>query len=170
MRVAGWIEALIERLGRVLSWLTLGVVGLTFLIVVMRYAFSRGSIAMQEATLWMHSAVFLLGAAFALGQDAHVRVDVFYRGFSQRTRDWIDALGCVFLLFPVAGLLLWLSWDYAAASYAVRETSRESGGLPALYLLKAMQPLAALLLILQGLATLMRCIARLLGHRGAVST
>jgi TRAP-type C4-dicarboxylate transport system permease small subunit len=82
--VATRIGALNEWIGRALSWLTLALVLLVFGLVAARYAFAIGSVAAQEAALWLHSLVFLLGAAFTLKRDAHVRVDLVYQRFSPR--------------------------------------------------------------------------------------
>lgn len=145
------LEAISEWSGRLLAWLLLLMVLVTFAVVVLRYGFQLGWIAMQESVLWMHGMVLMLGSAYTLRHEAHVRVDVFYRGFAPRTRAWVDLAGTVFLLLPVCGFVLWSGWGYAADSWALGESSREAGGLPALYLLKTVIPLAAILLALEGI-------------------
>lgn len=150
------IETGNEWLGRSLGWLTLGMALTMFGVVVLRYGFAVGSIAWQESVSWMHGAVFMLGAAYTLQHGGHVRVDVFYQHWSTRRRAWVDLCGTLLLLWPVAGLLLLKSWDYVALSWSIHEASREVGGLPGLYLLKSIMPLAALLLILQGLTRVLR--------------
>lgn len=102
----------------------------TFVIVVMRYVFDAGLIWLQESVIWLHSAVFMLGAAYTLKHDEHVRVDVFYRSSSATRKAWVDLLGVLFFLLPVCGFLLVKSWDFAAVSWSMKEASRESGGLP----------------------------------------
>ena len=102
----------------------------TFVIVVMRYVFDAGLIWLQESVIWLHSAVFMLGAAYTLKHDEHVRVDVFYRSSSATRKAWVDLLGVLFFLLPVCGFLLLKSWDFAAVSWSMKEASRESGGLP----------------------------------------
>ena len=104
----------------------------------------------------MHGCLFLLGATYALKHDAHVRVDIFYRHFSPRTRAWINALGGIVLLLPVCLFILGVTWGYVAESWAIRETSPDPGGIPAVFLLKTMMPLMALNLILQGMAEIVR--------------
>ena len=69
---------------------------------------------------WMHAAVFLLGAAHTLGEDAHVRVDVFYRRMTDTQRAWVNLLGTLLFLLPVTGFLLWISWQYTALSWGIR--------------------------------------------------
>ncbi len=134
----------------------------TFAVVVLRYAFQLGWIAMQESILYLHASLFLLGAAYTLKHDAHVRVDIFYRSFSARGKALVDLLGALFLLLPVCGFLLWISWDYMATAWSLREGSRETGGLPYVYLLKTLIPLSAALLILQGISQALTSLATLM--------
>ncbi|HEX7029572.1 MAG TPA: TRAP transporter small permease subunit [Gammaproteobacteria bacterium] len=159
MRVAGFIDSINEWIGRGVAWCTLAMVLVTFVIVVLRYAFETGSIAMQESVSYFHAAVFMLGAAYALKHDAHVRVDIFYHRFSPRGRALVDAIGTLLFLFPVAALLFVTSLEYVAGSWAVLEASREPGGLPWVYLLKTVIPVTAVLIALQGVAMLLRAIA-----------
>jgi TRAP-type mannitol/chloroaromatic compound transport system permease small subunit len=150
------LDALSDGVGRAVAWLTLLMVAVTCLVVVLRYFFGTGRIWLQESITWMHAAVFLLGAAYALRTSDHVRVDVFYRRASSRARAWIDLLGVLLLLAPTCAFLLYASYDYVLASWQIRESSREAGGLRGLYLLKSLIPLAAVLLLLQGLSELAR--------------
>ncbi len=145
-------DAVNEWLGRCVSWLTLLMVLVTFGVVVLRYAFNSGWIAMQESVAYMHALVFMLAAAYTLKHDTHARVDIVYQKCSPRVRVWIDFFGTLLLLLPVAGFILWSSWDYVLNSWSVSEASHSSGGLPGVYLLKAAIPAMAVLLILQGLA------------------
>lgn len=155
-RVADGIDALVAALGRALAWLTLVMVLLAFGLVLARYAFDFGSIAGQEAVLWIHSMVFLLGASVALRHAQHVRVDLVYQRLSPRGRAWVDLLGTVIFLLPFCALLLWISLDYVGASWSQREGSREPGGLPGVFLLKTLIPVAAALLMLQGVSMALR--------------
>lgn len=160
-RLAAALDALAARTGRLISWLTLAMVVATVAVVVLRYAFGQGLIWLQESVNWMHSAVFLLGAAYTLKSDAHVRVDVFYREMSEKNRAIVDLAGTVLFLLPLCAFLIIESWPYVASSWRVAERSREAGGLPMLYLLKTVIPLMAILLALQGLAVALRCVGRL---------
>ena len=146
------LRGLNERIGRAVAWLTLAMVLVTFAVVVARYAFDLGSIAVQESITYMHALVFMLGAAYTLKHDGHVRVDIFYRKMGPRARAWTDLLGALLLLAPMCLFILWSGWDYVAASWSFRESSPETGGLPWVYLLKTAIPLMAVLLLLQGLA------------------
>jgi TRAP-type mannitol/chloroaromatic compound transport system permease small subunit len=168
MLAARWIDALSGAVGQLLAVLVPLLVALTFGLVVARYALGVGSIAAQELVLWLHAVVFMLGAAVCLRHGRHVRVDVLQQRGSPRTRAWIELGGVLLFLLPFGCLLLWLSLDYVAASWAQRESSREPGGLPALYLLKGIIPLAAGLLVLQGVAEALRAVAALRGREDAL--
>ena len=152
------LDRLLAGTGRAVSWLTAVMVGLLFVIVVLRYAFDLGWIALQESVTWAHVAVLLLAAAWTLGEDAHVRVDVFYARLQPRGKAIVDLIGTFALLLPVSGFLLWQSLPYAARSWRIFETSPEPGGLPGLFLLKSLIPLAAVMLILQGVVQAARCL------------
>jgi len=119
-----------ELTGQLTAWLTLLMVIVTFVVVVMRYVFDAGLIWMQESVVWMHAFVFMIGAAYTLQRDEHVRVDIFYREMSSRGRAWIDLLGVLVFLLPLCIFLALKAWDFVAFSWALAETSRESGGLP----------------------------------------
>jgi len=155
-RLAKFIDNLNFYLGKSLSWLTLLMVLLTFAIVVLRYVFSWGSIGLQEAVMYMHALVFMLGASYALQADAHVRVDVFYRDMTSRKKAWVNLLGTLLLLLPVCSFLVWVSFDYVARAWDLKEVSAESGGLPLVYILKTFIPLMGILLLLQGISTIIK--------------
>ena len=165
-RLLGHLERLNLLIGRSVAWLCLVMVLVTFLIVVLRYAFDLGWIWLQESVTWMHAAVFMLGAAYTLAREEHVRVDVFYRDAGPRRKALVDALGAAFFILPVTLYLGIESWDYVRASWEIREGSRDAGGLPfpAVPLLKSLIPLTALLLGLQGIVMLLRNLLRLGGR------
>lgn len=150
-------------LGKTSAWLTLFMVLVTFVVVVMRYVFDAGLIWLQESVVWMHAFVFMMGAAYTLQQDEHVRVDVFYRGMTTKRRAWVNALGVLIFLLPLCALLAWKSVDFAAASWQLRESSRESGGLPfpLIPMLKSIVLLMPLTVALQGVAILLRSVQTL---------
>lgn len=150
------IDAFTDRCGRVLAWLALAMAVVTAFIVVLRYGFSIGSIPAQESVTYMHGTLFLLGAAYALKTGAHVRVDIFYRAFDERSRAWVDSLGGIVFLLPLCVFITFASLDYVAESWAMRETSAEPGGIPAVFLLKTLIPLSAITLALQGMAEILR--------------
>ena len=150
------LELVNEWIGRGVAWLTLLMVIVTFSVVVLRYGFDMGSIAMQESVIYLHALNFMLGAAFTLKHDAHVRVDIFYQKMGPRGRAGVDLLGTLLLLMPMCGFIFWSSWDYVANAWAVAETSGEAGGLPFVYLLKTILLLMPSLLMLQGLVIILK--------------
>lgn len=151
-----YIDAFTDRCGHLLAWLTLGMALVTTLIVVLRYGFNIGSILAQESVIYMHGALFLLGAGYALKTDAHVRVDIFYRDFAPRTKAWVNSIAGIVFLLPLCAFILLSSWNYVSESWGMLESSPEPGGIPAVYLLKSLIPLAAINLALQGVAEILR--------------
>ena len=149
------IDSFNERVGRFVSWLVLALVLVTFCIVVLRYLFDLSWVMMQESMIYLHGLIFMLGAAYTLKHEGHVRVDIVYQRCTPTVKAWIDLLGTLFLLLPVVGFILWSSWDYVMNSWDILEASRNSGGLPFVYLLKTCLLLMSGLLLLQGLSLLM---------------
>lgn len=151
--------------GRTVMWLAIIMALVQFTVVIMRYVFSIGSIPMQEAIWYMHGILFMLGAGYALLYDGHVRVDIFYREASSRSRAWTDFLGGLIFLIPLCVVTFTYSLSYVSNSWAVREGSTEISGLPFIYLLKTSIWLFAILLGLQALAMVMRAGMHLFGSR-----
>ena len=114
----------------------------------------------------MHAVVFMLGAAYTLQRDEHVRVDIFYRDMSERRRAWVNLLGTLFFIFPMCAFFVWAAWDYVAVSWSIGEVSRNAGGLPfpLIPLLKTALIVMPLAVALQGVSLLTRSIK---GVKGA---
>jgi len=163
-RIAAAIQSFSEWSGRLISWLVLALVVIISYDVAMRYLFQDGSVALQELEWHLFALIFLLAAAYTLKHDAHVRVDVFYhsRLMTDRRRAWVDLLGGLFFLLPFCLLLINGSIPFVSSSFAMLEGSPDPGGLPFRFLLKAAIPLGFLLLLLQGVAIMMRCVCILL--------
>lgn len=155
------VESVIDAVGRGAAWLNLGMVAVTCVVVVLRYAFDTGAIFLQESVVYLHGAALLTGLSYALRHDAHVRVDVLYSRLAPRARSWVNVLGHALFLAPLAAAVVVLSWGYVADSWAVLEGSQEVGGVPAVFLLKTLMPLAAFLLLLQAGALVARGIREL---------
>lgn len=143
------IDRVVDAVGRGVAWLNLGMVGVTCVVVVLRYAFDTGAIFLQESVVYMHGAAFLCGLAYALQHDAHVRVDLLYSRMPEMRKATVDLVGHVLLLMPLCATILIVSWPYAAESWAVLEGSPEVAGIPAVFLLKTLIPVSAVLLLLQ---------------------
>ncbi len=151
-KIAQWIKQLNYRMGQMISWLTLILVALVIIVVLSRYLLGIGSIAIQESVAYVHAVIFMLGLAFTLQRGGHVRVDIFYRDFSARRKAIVDLIGTVIFLLPFCGLILFGSWDYVMASWSIKESSSETGGIAAVYLLKTLMLFMPITLALQGLA------------------
>ena len=151
-----YIDTFTDHFGRILAWLSLGMAILTAVIVLLRYGFNLGSITAQEAVIYMHGCLFMLGAAYTLKTDGHVRVDILYQNFSTRTRAWVNSIGGIVFLLPLCVFIFGVSWNYVIESWAIRESSPEPGGIPAVFLLKSLLPLMALNLLLQGVSEILR--------------
>lgn len=155
---AGRIDRLNAAIGRTAAWLCLLVVLVQFAVVVLRYVFGIGSIWLTESIIYGHATLFMLAAAWTLREGGHVRVDVFYADAGPRRRALVDLCGALLLLLPFMLVLLWFALPYVARSWAILETSRETSGLPAVFLLKTLIPLFAVMMALQGIAQALRAI------------
>lgn len=165
---AGLVERLNERLGSFLRWLAVLMILIGSYNAVARYltrsaGMSLSSNALNEAQWYLFSLIFLLGAAYGLRVDAHVRVDVLYARLSRRARGWIDLLGSVLFLIPFCAVMLWVSMPMVRNSWSIREVSPDPGGLPR-WPIKAVILVAFALLLLQGLAEAVRAVDRIRGR------
>ena len=155
-RFALIIDTVTEFSGRVIAWLTLVMVVAVVTVVVTRYFLSIGSIALQESVTYLHCAVFMLGLAYTLKKDGHVRVDIFYRQYNAKTKARVNFFGSLIFLLPLCLLLFFTSWDYVVASWSIRETSAENNGLPFIYLLKTLMLIMPVMLLLQATAEMIK--------------
>jgi TRAP-type mannitol/chloroaromatic compound transport system permease small subunit len=164
-KLQGRLDRISTASGQAAAWLTLFMVIVTFVVVVMRYVFDAGWIWVQESVVWMHAIVFMLGAAYTLRSEEHVRVDVFYRTMGARGRAWVDLIGVLIFLMPLCLFLAWKSFDFVTQSWSLREASRESGGLPYPFIpmLKSVLLLMPITVALQGLSLLLNSLHTLRG-------
>lgn len=164
-RVIAFIDRLTQLTGVSIAWLLVAMVLIQTLVVILRYGFDIGSIALQESVSYIHASCFMLGAAYTLKIDGHVRVDIFYRNFGPRGQALVNLLGSLLLLLPVCGFIFWTSLEYVQQAWSMKEQSSDTGGLPIVYLLKTLIPLLAISLILQGIAEIARNGLQLLPNR-----
>jgi TRAP-type mannitol/chloroaromatic compound transport system permease small subunit len=165
--LADRIDRLNSAIGRAASWCALFIVVIGFAVVLMRYVLGLGSLWLQESVVYAHAALFLLAAAWTLQEGGHVRVDVFYASASPRGRAWVDLLGALLLLMPCALAIIWFALPYVDRSWRILERSRETSGLPLVFVLKTLIPVFAVLLALQGVAQAVRALAVLRGEFSA---
>ncbi len=150
------IDRFTQLCGCGLAWLLYAMMLITCAVVLLRYGFSLGTIALQESVVYLHGLVFMLGAAYALQQDAHVRVDIFYRNFSPRRKALVNLFGTLVFLVPICGFIFYVSWSFVGSAWIIRETSVETQGIAAVYLLKTLILLLPVLLLLQAVAEIIR--------------
>jgi TRAP-type mannitol/chloroaromatic compound transport system permease small subunit len=141
-----------EKIGKAASWITTLLVVFFVWDVVARYVFNITSVAMFELEWHLFALIFLFGAAYALKEEKHVRVDVLYGQFSARKKAWINLLGGTFFLIPFCSIVIWYGWLYAFTSYQIGENSPDPGGLPARYVIKSAMPIGMMLLLAQGIS------------------
>ena len=146
------LDAVNHAVGATVRWLALFMVLLQFTVVVLRYTFGISYIFLNESVLYMHAALFMLGAGYTLLVDGHVRVDIFYSRLAPRGRAVIDLAGALGFLLPSMLMLAWFTWPSVRNSWAVLEGPISVGGIPASFLLKSLIPAFCILLIVQGIA------------------
>lgn len=167
-RIAKWLSA---RIDAVSGWALGGaiagaiiLVGAQLLVVLLRYAFGLSFTWLNEIVIYAFAAMFMLGSASALRDDAHVRVDILRPRFGARRRNWIELAGIYLFLFPICIRLLAMTEQGLARSWALFEGSRESDGLPLLFLFKTLLPAFAVLMLVQGLSEALKAALRLTGE------
>jgi TRAP-type mannitol/chloroaromatic compound transport system permease small subunit len=163
LKLSRLIDALNEKAGLAANWLVLAACAISAGNALMRYGFSLSSNAWLEIQWYLFAGIVMLGAAHTLRINGHVRVDVFYSRYGERTRLWLDLLGGIFFLLPMAAIIGWLSWPLFANSYAVGEMSGNAGGLLR-WPVKILIPIGFLLLTLQGVSEVIKRAAALTGR------
>ena len=165
VKICRGIDAISEWTGRAIAWMVLVMVLIIVYDVTMRKVFLIGSVALQELEWHLFALLFLFGAAYTLKHDAHVRVDIWYRSrwLNDRHRAWVDVIGTLFLLVPFCILIIVSSLPFVGAAFSIGEGSSEPGGLPYRFLIKASIPVGFALLLLQGVAQMLRNIIFLTG-------
>lgn len=143
-----------QLLGHIFAWLGLAVVLLVSFAVILRYGFDFSSSKLDELVVYLAAIFFMLGISYALQQNQHVRVDVFYERFSAKTKNIINLLGNLLFIVPLSVFILWTGWDYVSASWMIKERSMDANGLGYVYLLKSVILLTAALILLQALASI----------------
>lgn len=164
-KVAQRLDDINQAIGMSVAWFALFMVLVQFLVVVLRYVFGYGSIFMQESVIYLHGLLFMIGAGYTLLQGGHVRVDIFYSEVSPRTKAAIDLFGIVVFLIPVCLTIAWFAFPYTVNSWKIFESSNESSGIPAVFILKSSILAFCFLMIMQGVALGLRAIAVLGGDQ-----
>lgn len=163
LALARWIDALNERVGLATAWLSLLAVVISTGNALSRHLLDLSSNAWLEIQWYLFSAVFLLCAGYTLRHNGHVRIDILYGRYSERTQTWIDIFGTLVFLFPMAWLVIYYGWGFFLQSWAQNETSVNPGGLLR-YPVKLLIPVGFSLLLLQGVAQLIKQVGFLQGR------
>lgn len=161
--LADRIDRCNAAIGRAAAWCALFIVIAAVAVVLLRHVLGIGSLWLQESIIYGHASLFMLAAAWTLAVNRHVRVDIFYAEAPPRRKAAIDLVGTLVFLLPFCLALVWFSLPYVGRSFAILERSREASGLPLVFLLKALIPLFATLLALQGIAQAIRAALVLAG-------
>ena len=154
--LAQTIDGISRGVGNAVAYTAVAMAVITTTVVILRYGFGQGAIAAQESVLYLHGALFMLGAAPTLLTDKHVRVDVFYRNFTDRQKHWVNIIGHTVFTLPFCTLIVLGSWGYVSESWSIMESSPEPGGIPAVFLLKTLIPAMAVLLALQAVSLIIQ--------------
>lgn len=157
------LDALINGIGRAVSWLWLVLIAIIMVNVVMRYAFGLGLIVFEELQWHIYAVGFMIGLSFGVVGDRHVRIDVLADRFAPRSRAWIEFFGLLLFLLPFALLIAWDAIPFVTRSWAVGEVSVAPGGLPARWALKSVIVIALFMLAIAAFSRLTRVSAFLFG-------
>ena len=162
-RISARIDRLNDRIGAAIQWIALVMVIVGAFNAIARYAgrytgLSLSSNAYLELQWYLFSLIFLMGAAYGLNHDYHVRVDVLYARLGRRARAWIDLIGSALFLVPFAFVMLWISWGPVVNSWSILETSPDPGGLPR-YPIKTVMLVSFFLLLLQAISQIVKNVA-----------
>lgn len=164
LRLLTILERINGALGSRIAWLALAMVLVQFLVVLLRYVFGIGSIALQESIVYMHAMLFMLAAGYTLLKDGHVRVDIFYRSAPPRRQALVNLIGVYLFLIPFMGLVITAAEPYVAQSWQVFEGSKETSGIQGVFLLKSIIPAFGVLFLIQGLALAIRSALAVFGE------
>ena len=150
-----FLTQLNRKVGKWICWLALAIVLLQFSIVILRYVYGISYIFCDEAVLYLHAALFMVGSGYTLQVGGHVRVDVIYSGLTTRQRAGIDLFGGLVFLIPAMVMVILACWSYVYNSWSILEGAISVGGIPASFLLKSLIPVFAVLLVMQGVADIL---------------
>ena len=157
-KTINYLNKLTEKIGSLVSWVAVLMVVIISLDVIIRYLFRFTFIWIAELEIYLFGFLFLLGSGYTLKHNKHVRVDVFYDKLSEKRKALINLIGGLLYLVPWCYIIITSSWKYAYSSFLIGESSAQPGGLPALYILKFTITLGFLLLLLQGISTMLNSI------------
>ncbi|HLU77003.1 MAG TPA: TRAP transporter small permease subunit [Burkholderiales bacterium] len=160
IKTADGIDRFIDWTGLFAAWLCLVLVLLIAVEVILRYTMSLGAVWAQELEWHLLAVIALWGISYTQKEDAHVRVDILYQNFSQRTKDWLEFFSTLLVMVPLSFYVAWLAWDFMAQAYRIGEISPDPGGLTHRWVLKSFVMTGFILLGIQSTALMLRSAAR----------
>ena len=163
------VEKVNDAVGRSISWLIILLVLTTFFVAIFRYGFNLGWVWLQELYVWIHGTVIMLGAAYTLLHDDHVRIDIFYRSLSERSKAFVNLFGTLLLLIPTILTVFWFVVPYVSLSWQRLEASREAGGMQGLFIWKTTMLIFCILLFFQSLALISKSLIVISGKKNSKS-
>ena len=143
------LNLIVINSGKFSCFLILVLITLVSVSVILRYIFSIGFIWLQDLYIWVHAIFILLGLAYTLKTDEHVRIDLLYRSFKEKIKKKINFLGALFFGLPLSYILIFNGFDYFYRSFLLNESSKETGGLPYIFILKFFIFLIGILLFIE---------------------
>lgn len=155
-RVESFFNSFIDTIGRLIGWLLLLMIFNVLFDVCMRYFFHNSSVGMQELEWHLFSVVILFGIGYALKEEAHVRVDFLYEGFSKKTKSYVNIFGTLLFLIPLSLLILFGSYEFVYDAYVMNEISEDPGGLTHRWIIKAMIPFGFIFLIISAFGYILK--------------
>lgn len=161
--ISRWIDTLNDWVGRMVAWITLGLVLVVFVDVVMRYLFRTSFVFVQELEWHLFAFIFLIGAGYTLLKDGHVRVDIIYQRLGHRGRAWVNLIGVLLFLLPGCYLIIATSLKFVHNSFTILEGSPDPGGIPLRFIVKGAIPVGFALLMLQGISLGIHSLLQLMG-------
>ena len=165
LTISNKIDRTSERIGQITSWLIFILVLQVAGDVLFRYFFHISSIAEQELQWHILAAIAMFGSAYTFQQGEHVRVDLLYHFYSKRVKIIMDVLIPLLIIIPFSIFIIYLSSQYVMQAYVNGEISPDPGGLPYRYLVKSLIPIGFILILLQGVAVLLKAITHLKGEK-----
>ena len=162
-RISSWIDAINRHVGRLVAWVSLGLVVVIFVDVTMRYMFNTSFVFTQELEWHLFAFIFLIGAGFTLLHDGHVRVDIFYQRLGFKGKAWVNFGGVLLFLIPGCIMVITTSWKFTMNSFAILEGSPDPGGIPLRFIVKGCIPAGFFLLLLQGISLGIHSLLQIVG-------
>ena len=162
-RISSWIDAINQRVGRLVAWVSLGLVLVIFVDVTMRYMFNTSFVFTQELEWHLFGFIFLIGAGFTLLHDGHVRVDIFYQRLGFKGKAWVNFGGVLLFLIPGCIMVITTSWKFTMNAFAILEGSPDPGGIPLRFIIKGCIPVGFFLLLLQGISLGIHSLLQIVG-------